>query len=102
MPVLRLIAWNCHHGSAHARLADLAAFAPAIAFLQECQPSVSLPMAGSCVTCRVNRRKSIALASLDAEYQITALRRRPNRGRAMIAATVTAPLSFTALGIWGQ
>ena len=38
MSSLRLIAWNCHHGSLSARLAELAAFAPAIVFLQECRP----------------------------------------------------------------
>jgi exodeoxyribonuclease-3 len=102
MPVLRFIAWNCHHGSVQARLAELARFAPAIVFLQECQPGVPLPLPGSCVACRVNARKGIALASLDAAYQITPLRRRPNRGRAIVAATVTGPISFTALGIWGQ
>jgi endonuclease/exonuclease/phosphatase family metal-dependent hydrolase len=102
MPALRLIAWNCHHGTVHARLAELAMFAPAIVFLQECQPAEQVPLAGSCVTCQVNGRKGIALASLSADYRITPLRRRPNRGRAVIAATVTGPISFTALGIWGQ
>ncbi len=102
MAALRLIAWNCHHGSVQARLAELAPFAPAIVFLQECQPGVKLPSASSCLACQVNARKGIALASLDAEYQITPLRRRPNRGRAIVGATVTGPISFTALGIWGQ
>jgi hypothetical protein len=102
MPALRLIAWNCHHGSVSARLSGLAPFAPAIVFLQECQPRERLPVAGSCLTCQVNARKGLALASLDASYQIAPLRRRPNRGRALVAATVTGPISFTVLGIWGQ
>jgi hypothetical protein len=102
MPALRLIAWNCHHGSVSARLAELATFAPAIVFLQECQPSRRPPLSNSCMTLRVNARKCIALASLNADYQITPLRPRPNRGRAIVAATVTGPASFTALGIWAQ
>jgi len=40
---LRLIAWNCHHGSLSTRLAELASFSPAIVFLQECRPVEALP-----------------------------------------------------------
>jgi exodeoxyribonuclease III len=102
MPALRLIAWNCHHGFLSARLDALAAFAPAIVFLQECHPKAAGPSIGSCVRRAVNTRKGIALASLGGDYQLSRLRMRPHRGRAIVAATVTGPVSFTALGIWAQ
>jgi exodeoxyribonuclease-3 len=102
MPSLRLIAWNCHHGSLSTRLAELAAFAPAIVFLQECRPTAPISPIGPFLTRRVNARKGIALASLDADYHLEKLTRRANRGRAVIGATVSGPLSFTALGIWSQ
>ena len=102
MSSLRLIVWNCHHGSLSARLAELAAFAPALVFLQECKPTGPLPSSGPFLTHRVNVRKGIALASLDADYRLEKLRPRANRGRAVMGAAVSGPLSFTALGIWSQ
>jgi endonuclease/exonuclease/phosphatase family metal-dependent hydrolase len=50
----------------------------------------------------VNGRKGIALASLDEDWQLLKLRARPRRGQAVVAATVTGPLSFSALGIWSR
>jgi endonuclease/exonuclease/phosphatase family protein len=102
MPCVRLIAWNCHHGSLSSRLAELAAFAPAIVFLQECNPAGPPSSNGPLLTHRVNARKGIALASLDADCQFEKLRPRANRGRAVIGARVAGPLSFAALGIWSQ
>jgi hypothetical protein len=102
MSSLRLIAWNCHHGSLSTRLAELAAFAPAIVFLQECRPTETLPLTGPFLIRRVNGQKGIALASLDADYHLETLTRRANRGRAVIGAAVSGPVSFTALGIWSQ
>ena len=102
MSSLRLIAWNCHHGSLSMRLAELAAFAPAIVFLQECRPTGTLPLIGPFLTRRMNAQKAIALASLNADYHLEALKGRANRGRAVIGATVSGPVSFTALGIWSQ
>src|SRR5580765_7807305 len=102
MSSVRLIAWNCHHGSLSTRLAELAAFAPAIVFLQECKPTETLPLMGPFLTQRVNARKGIALASLNADYHLEKLRARANRGRAVMGATVSGTASFTALGIWSQ
>src|SRR5437016_1722986 len=102
MSSLRLIAWNCHHGSLSTRLEELAAFAPAIVFLQECKPTSTLPMMGPFLTQRVNAQKGIALASLNADYHLAKLKPRANRGRAVMGATVSGPVSFTALGIWSQ
>jgi len=102
MSSLRLIAWNCHHGSVSTRLAELAAFAPAIVFLQECRPTEPLPLVGPFLTRRVSAQKGIALASLGADYHLEKLKPRANRGRAVIGATVSGPLSFTALGIWSR
>ena len=62
---LRLIAWNCHHGSLSTRLAELASFSPAIVFLQECRAAKALPLMNPFLTQRVNAQKGIALGSLD-------------------------------------
>jgi len=102
MRSLRLLTWNCHHGSISTRFAELACFSPAIAFLQECKPADSLPLTRPFVTQRVNTTKAIALASLDEDYLVTRLRPRARRGRAVVGATVSGPVSFTALGIWSQ
>jgi endonuclease/exonuclease/phosphatase family metal-dependent hydrolase len=99
---LRLIAWNCHHGSPSTRLDQLAAFAPAIVFLQECKPTETRPSMGRFLSRRVNAQKGIALASLNADYHLEKLKPRANRGRAVMGATVSGPVSFTALGIWSQ
>lgn len=39
MPSLRLIAWNCNHGSLAERALLLQPLKPDIVFLQECRPS---------------------------------------------------------------
>lgn len=102
MRSLRLLTWNCHHGALSARLAELAAFSPAIIFLQECAPTDPLPPTRPFVTQRVNTRKAIALTSLDEDYFLAKLRPRANRGRAVVGARVSGAASFTALGIWSQ
>ena len=65
MHSLRLLTWNCHHGSLNHRLAELAAFAPAIVFLQECKPTESVRLTPPFVAQRVNGTKGIALATLE-------------------------------------
>jgi endonuclease/exonuclease/phosphatase family metal-dependent hydrolase len=102
MPALRLIAWNCHHGSLSTRLAELAPSAPSLVFLQECRTTEEVSSAGPFVTQGVNATKAIALGSLDRAYQVAKLRRRANCGRAVVGARVSGPVSFTALGIWSQ
>jgi endonuclease/exonuclease/phosphatase family metal-dependent hydrolase len=102
MRFLRLLTWNCHHGALSARLAELAAFSPAIIFLQECAPTDPLPPTRPFVTQLVNTRKAIALTSLDENYRLAMLRPRANRGGAVVAATVSGAASFTALGIWSR
>ena len=82
MTALRLIAWNCHHGSLSARLDELAPFAPAVVFLQECRPAGTPLSIAPCVTQTVNARKGIALASLSEHYRLARLRPRARRGRA--------------------
>lgn len=99
---LSLIAWNCQHGPLSSRLAELADFAPAIVFLQECRPVDEESSAIRFVNRFVNARKSIALGSLSATYQIARLRARANCGGAVVGATVAGPISFTALGIWSR
>jgi endonuclease/exonuclease/phosphatase family metal-dependent hydrolase len=102
MPALRLIAWNCHHGSVATRFEELASCAPAVVFLQECSPNVEAGSRWPCVTRRVNVRKAIALGSLGPGYEVRGLRARRNRGQAVVAAAVSGPVSFTALGIWSR
>jgi exodeoxyribonuclease-3 len=102
MPALRLIAWNCHHGSLSTRLSELAEYSPHIVFLQECTPAATLSIARQVFRRRVGPRKGIALGSLNADYHLKKLKPRANSGRAVVAAAVTGPVSFTALGIWSQ
>jgi hypothetical protein len=102
MSSLRLITWNCHHGSLSTRLAELAEYSPDIVFLQECTPTETLPWVGQIFARRVGRRKGIALGSLNADYQLADLEPRANSGLAVVAAAVTGPVSFTALGVWSQ
>ena len=101
MPALRLIAWNCHHGSLSARLADLAEHSPDILFLQECTPGTPKEARHVFVR-RVGPRKSIALGSLNPAYRLVKLKPRASSGRAAVAAAVTGTTPFTALGIWSQ
>jgi exonuclease III len=100
--MLRFIAWNCHHGSVSARFEQLKSLAPAIVFLQECRLHHQQEAEKSCVTLRLNSRKAIALGSLNGDWQLSKLRARPGRGQAVVAATVTGPVSFTAVGIWSR
>jgi hypothetical protein len=100
MPFLRLLAWNCRSGTLTARLAELTEHAVDIAFLQECSPAESLPLAGQVLACSVGPQKGIALVSLNVDYHLAELE--PRGGKAVIAAAVTGPVAFTALGIWAQ
>jgi endonuclease/exonuclease/phosphatase family metal-dependent hydrolase len=102
MPSLRLIAWNCNHGSLSTRLSELAECSPDIVFLQECAPTETLPLTGQFFTRRLNGAKGIALGSLNPNYHLTDLTPRPTSGAAVLGATVTGPVSFTVLGVWGQ
>jgi hypothetical protein len=102
MRSLRLVAWNCHHGSLTTRLGELAEYSPDLVFVQECTPVDTLPVAGQFVAERIGSRKAIALGSLNADYRLAKLKPRANSGRAVVAAAVTGPVSFTALGIWSQ
>ncbi|HEV3058800.1 MAG TPA: endonuclease/exonuclease/phosphatase family protein [Vicinamibacterales bacterium] len=99
---VRLIAWNCHHGSLRARLAHLSALSPAIVFLQEFRPARTPAPMTPFATQRVNARKGVALGSLDPSHSVVKLRPRAGRGRGVVGAKVTGPASFIALGIWSQ
>jgi endonuclease/exonuclease/phosphatase family protein len=99
---VRLIAWNCHHGWLSSRLAELAPFAPALVFLQEYRSVEALPLMNGFVTQRVNAQKCIALGSLNSVYPLAELKPQAGCGRAVVGATIAAPIPFTALGIWSQ
>ena len=101
-PSLRLIAWNCRSGSLSTRLSELAEHSPDIVFLQECLPAETLPLAGQFFARRIGPQKGIALGSLNREYRLEEMDSRAHSGRAVIAATVTGPVSFNVIGIWSQ
>src|SRR4051812_37502478 len=102
MPGLRLIAWNCHHGSLAGRLADLANYRADLVFLQECTPAENHPARGHFITRCVGPRKAITLGSPNGLYCLAELPSPQSAGRASLAAAVSGPASFTALGIWSQ
>jgi endonuclease/exonuclease/phosphatase family metal-dependent hydrolase len=102
MPNLRLIAWNCNHGSLAERVTLLQPLKPDIVFLQECRPGRQLPLHGDFLSFTVNERKGIALGSLTPDYTLTEIGRREGCGRAVIAADVAGPLSFSLLGVWSN
>lgn len=102
MPSLRLIAWNCHHGSLSRCLSDLAGYSPDVVFLQECAPAKTLSSTGQFVARRINARKGIALGTPHDGFRLTKTRSRARAGQAFVCASVEGPVSFTALGIWGQ
>src|SRR5687767_13666597 len=97
MPFLRLLAWNCCSGPLTARLAELAEHAVDIALLQECSPAESLPLLGQVLARSVGPQKGIALVSLNVDYHLAELE--PRSGQGVVAAAVTGPVAFTALGI---
>ncbi|MES1256599.1 MAG: endonuclease/exonuclease/phosphatase family protein [Acidobacteriota bacterium] len=102
MSDLCLVAWNCRSGSLPQRLAELAPHAPDLVFLQECRPDVSLPLSGQFINHRVNASKGIALGAPRNIYHVSALEPRPESGRAVVAAAVVGPTSFSAFGLWSQ
>jgi exodeoxyribonuclease III len=102
MPSVRVISWNCHHGEITTRLSELARYSADLVFLQECAPQRSTPAVGHFCTTPIGTRKSIVLGSPNPKYQFTAAGFRLNAGRAAVAARLTGPTSFAALGIWSQ
>jgi hypothetical protein len=102
MSQLRLIAWNCNHGSVAERVALLQPLKPAVVFLQECRPGPQLPLNGDFLTFTVNEAKGIALGSLTPDYTLTEIVRREGCGRAVIAADVAGPPSFSVVGVWSN
>jgi len=99
--MLRLMTWNCRSGSIETRLSQLARYKPDVVFLQECDPAERMPAAGRLCR-RIGARKGIALVVSSHDCECVELEPRPAGGRAVIGATVGRPVTFTALGIWGQ
>jgi hypothetical protein len=99
---LCLVAWNCRSGSLSERLADLAPYSPDLVFLQECRPAETLPFSGEFISHRINPVKGIALGSPRDSWHVSELKPRLASGRAVIAAAVTGPASFSAFGLWSQ
>jgi endonuclease/exonuclease/phosphatase family metal-dependent hydrolase len=99
---MRLITWNCHHGSLAARLADLATHSPDIVFVQECRPGDVLPFTGPSVCRTINPKKGIALASMNSDYHLEEVSLGRSKKRAAVAVRFSGPLDFVALGIWAH
>ena len=102
MPSLRLLTWNCHHGALDACLADVSELSPDVAFVQEWMPSTSALLPAGVVGRQVRPRKGIALTAVNAAYTLTDIAIPAGAGQATIAARVTGPVSFTAIGLWAQ
>jgi endonuclease/exonuclease/phosphatase family metal-dependent hydrolase len=99
---LRLLAWNCHHGALDARLAEVAALSPDIAFVHEWRPSWAAPPPANAVVRQVKKSKGVALAAINPEYTLAEIPRPRGATRAAVAAVVTGPMSFNTIGIWAQ
>lgn len=121
--LLRLLAWNCHHGAVSSRLADVAVLSPDVAFLQEClpprrdvaparsvtpgtvtRPSTVTPGTNTpgVITRVVGPRKSVALCAANPAFTLEALPRPRHVSRASLAAAVTGPVAFNVIGVWAQ
>jgi len=99
---LRLLTWNCHHGALAARLSDVAELSPDIAFVHEWRPSPAAVVQAKAVVRQVKQRKGVALAAVNPEYTLAEIPRPRGAGRAVVAAVVTGPVSFNAIGLWAQ
>lgn len=98
---MRLITWNCRHGSLNERVAQLAIESPDLVFLQEWAPARSDTR--GFLARLVNSRKGIALGSLNPSYRLRRLNKPRGCGQAVIAARVESPGdSFALLGIWAR
>ena len=98
---MRLITWNCRHGSLNERVAQLAIESPDLVFIQEWTPARSDTT--GFLARSVNPRKGIALGSLNPSYRLRRLNRPRGCGQAVIAGRVESRgNTFTLLGIWGR
>jgi endonuclease/exonuclease/phosphatase family metal-dependent hydrolase len=98
---VRVITWNCRHGSLNERVAQLATESPDLVFVQEWAPARSIT--AGFLARSVNSRKGIALGSLNPAFRLRRLNTPQGCGRAVIAARVKRDRrDFTVLGIWAQ
>jgi endonuclease/exonuclease/phosphatase family metal-dependent hydrolase len=98
---VRLITWNCRHGSLNERVAQLATESPDLVFVQEWAPARSNTT--GFLARSVNSRKGIALGSLNPAFRLQRVNTPHGCGRAVLAARIKSDrCDFTALGIWAQ
>ena len=102
MPAVRLIAWNCHHGSLGARLADLANYRADIVFLQECTPAENHAALHTSSRAASVPGSRLRWDRRTVSYCLAELECAQSAGRACVAGAVSGPASFTVLGIWSQ
>ena len=98
---MRLITWNCRHGSLNERVAQLATASPDLVFVQEWAPARSDTT--GFLARLVNARKGIALGSLNPAFRLRRLNIPQGCGQAVMAARVKDEHhDFTMLGIWAR
>jgi len=98
---VRLITWNCRHGSLNERVAQLATASPDLVFVQEWAPARSDTT--GFLARSVNARKGIALGSLNPAFRLRRVNTPQGCGRAIMAARVKSDrCDFTVLGIWAR
>jgi endonuclease/exonuclease/phosphatase family metal-dependent hydrolase len=80
----------------------LAAHGADVAFVQECRPVSSALLTSPAIIRTVNPRKAIALASVSEAYALEAIAAPMEGDVTAVAATVSGPIDFFALGIWAH
>ena len=103
MPDLRLITWNCHHGSLERQLRPLAKHGPDIVFLQEWLPSsLARDSQDTLVARHVRPRKGVGLCATSSRYRLKEIVHESLADHAAVAAEVTGPIDFIAAGLWAR
>lgn len=108
MAPLRLITWNCHHGSLASRVKQLARETPDIAFLQEYRPGLpsgALAKEGSFITRAIRPSKGVGLGAMSERYRLTEITPAafPSfSDHAIVAAEVSGPIEFIVIGLWAR
>ena len=98
---MRLITWNCRHGSLNDRVAQLKSESPDLVFVQEWAPARSNTI--GFLARSVNSRKGVALGSLNPAFRLRRVNIPQHCGQAVVAASVKSDhCHFTVLGIWAQ
>ena len=111
VPHLRLITWNCHHGSLKNQLRPLARLAPDIVFIQEWLPAsakapadkpAGKPADQKFVARDVRPRKGVGLCAMNNRVALKEITHESLANHAAVAAEVSGPMEFIAAGLWAR